>query len=178
SVARLQEFALDFKVEPVDLAEAVRRVINQRRKQFIRLTLYPEIDAPDGDWHVLTDAKWNGFVIDQIVSNALKYGSQGGAPGQRLRFSLRRTEAGVTLTIADQGPGIPPEDLPRIFDPFFTGVNGRRFADATGIGLFVVREVTSRLGHRVAVASAPGQGTAVTLTYEPYKSVRLEGPAR
>lgn len=165
SMARLENFAVDFRIERVDLLEAVRGVINARRKQFIRAAIYPEIEAAEGDWSVLTDAKWNAFAIDQVVSNALKYGAQGGAPGQKLHFRLRRAPDRVTLEIADQGPGIPSEDLPRVFEPFFTGANGRRYADATGIGLYLVDQVARELGHQVSVDSTVGAGTVVTFTY-------------
>lgn len=71
----------------------------------------------------------------------------------------------MVLTIADQGPGIPPEDLPRVFEPFFTGENGRRFGGATGIGLYLVRRIVDELEHEIAMESAPGAGTTVRLTY-------------
>lgn len=167
NMARLSDFAVDYQVRPVDLLESVRAVINGRKKQFIRLGVFPEVAAPEGtEWTVLTDEKWNRFIIDQIVANALKYGAQSGKPDQRLRVTPARDGRRVILSIADQGPGIPPEDLPRVWEPFFTGANGRRFAQATGIGLYLVKQVADRLGHGVAIASVEGQGTVVTLTYQ------------
>ena len=166
NTTRLQDFALDYHIRRVDLLHSVRQVANARKRQFIRLGIFPAVDAAAGeDWHVLTDEKWNAFAIDQIVSNALKYGSQTGRPDQRVRFSLTRTGDEVALGIADDGPGIPPQDLPRVFEPFFTGENGRRYAHATGIGLFLVKRVMEELGHRVAVRSVEGEGTTVTLRY-------------
>jgi len=166
NMARLQEFAVDFRVEQVDLQQAVREVINQRKKQFVRSEIFPVLEVADGDWTVLTDAKWNGVLLDQIVANALKYGAQAGPQGQKLTFAVsRRVPDEVVLSISDQGPGIPPEDLPRVFDAFFTGANGRRFAGATGIGLYLVRLVATELGHTVQVESTVGQGTTVTITY-------------
>lgn len=165
NMARLQDFALDYKIERVDLLTAVRRVVNGRKKQFIRVGIFPEVIAPDADYPVLTDDKWNRFVIDQVVANALKYGAQFGQPGQRIRLELRRAPGAIVLAISDQGPGIPPQDLPRLFEPFFTGENGRRYADATGIGLYLVKGVMDSLGHQIAITSEEGQGTTVTLTY-------------
>jgi two-component system, OmpR family, sensor histidine kinase YxdK len=165
-MARLDHFAADYHIERVDVAEALRGAINRRRRQFIRVGIFPEIHAGDEEWIVRTDAKWHALVLDQIISNALKYGAQGGPAGQRLRCRLGRTGAGaVTLAISDEGPGIVPEDLPRLFEPFFTGQNGRRYADATGVGLYIVRQVLERLGHTIAIDSAPGAGTTVTITY-------------
>lgn len=169
NMARLSDFAVDYHIRRTDLLASVRQVINSRKKQFIRAGIFPEIDAADGDWTVLTDDKWNRFVIDQIVANGLKYGAQSGKPNQRLKLSLVRQGQQVVLTIADQGPGIPAEDLPRVFEPFFTGENGRRFAQATGIGLYLVRLVVDRLDHRIAITSEEGVGTTVSLTYhDPY----------
>jgi signal transduction histidine kinase len=168
TMARLQEFARDYHVRRLDLLEQVRKAINQRRKQFIRAGIFPVMEAaPDTAWPILTDEKWHGFVLDQIIANALKYAAQTGRPDQRLVFRLDRDPAqrAIRLQIADQGPGIPPEDLPRVFEPFFTGENGRRFGGATGIGLYLVKQVTDELGHPIAIASAAGQGTTVTLTY-------------
>lgn len=159
NMARLQDFALDYLIEPVDLGALVRRVINQRKKQFIRTRIFPEVT---GEAVVRTDGKWLAFVLDQIMSNALKYGAQVERPDQRLHFTITPQ----TLTIADQGPGIPAHDLPRVFDAFFTGENGRRFGGATGIGLYLVRQVTDQLGHRITIDSAPGHGTTVTLTFQ------------
>ncbi|MEW6524313.1 MAG: sensor histidine kinase [Bacillota bacterium] len=165
NTARLQNFAMDYHIQRVDLLGALRAVINQRKRQFIRLEVFPVVEAGDGDWAVLTDDKWNRFVIDQIVANALKYAGQSGPPGQRLVCRLAMEPSVVTLTIQDQGPGIPPEDLPRVFEPFFTGENGRRFGGATGIGLHLVQEVLDRLGHSIDISSEVGEGTTVTLTY-------------
>ncbi|HEV2121647.1 MAG TPA: ATP-binding protein, partial [Chloroflexota bacterium] len=166
NTTRLQDFALDYHIRRVDLLQSVRKVVNARKRQFIRLGIFPAVDAAeDADWHVLTDEKWNTFAIDQILSNALKYGSQVGRPKQRLRLSLSHRVGAVTLAITDEGPGIPPQDVPRVFEPFFTGENGRRYSHATGIGLYLVKRVIDQLGHQVALQSVEGQGTTVTLTY-------------
>jgi len=167
NMARLRDFAQDYLVRRVNLLDAVREIVNHRKKQFIRTGIFPEVDAdPDEDWVVLSDPKWNRFVIEQVVANALKYASQAGRERQRLRFVLSRTGAAATLQIVDQGPGIPPEDLPRVYEPFFTGENGRRFGGATGIGLYLVRQVVDRLGHKLRITSVVGEGTTVHLTYD------------
>ena len=68
--------------------------------------------------------------------------------------------------MADNGIGIPPEDLGRVFDPFFTGLNGRAFPQATGMGLYLAREVCHRLGHTISLESAPGKGTTARLRFQ------------
>jgi len=164
NMARLQDFALDYRIEPVALDVLLAQLVNQRKRQFIRAAIFPELAAEPVT--VLTDAKWIGFVIDQIIGNALKYGAQSGKAGQRLRLTLTAADRTVTLTIADQGPGIPPQDLPRVFDAFFTGENGRRYADATGIGLWLVKRVLDQLGHTIGITAVEGEGTTVTLAFQ------------
>ena len=104
---------------------------------------------------VLTDEKWLLFVIEQVLSNALKYTPEGSV--------TIFAEAPGTLCIRDTGIGIEAADLPRIFETGFTGCNGRLDKRATGIGLGLSRRILERLGHRIAVESTPGQGTTVRL---------------
>ena len=104
---------------------------------------------------VLTDEKWLGFVIGQLLSNALKYTPAGG--------TIRVYGDGETLTVADNGIGIRDEDLPRVFEKGFTGYNGREDKKSTGIGLYLCRRILNRLGHDITVTSRPGQGTIVRL---------------
>ena len=103
---------------------------------------------------VVTDRRWFGFVLEQILSNAVKYTERGG-----VTISLDED----ALTIADTGIGVRPEDLPRVFEKGFTGYNGRLDARASGIGLYLVKRAADALGIRVSMRSTPGEGTAVTL---------------
>ena len=120
---------------------------------------------------VLTDEKWLGFVIGQILSNALKYTRTGG-----IRIYLKDTPdmntvsntpsaAPVTLVIEDSGIGIRAEDLPRIFEKGYTGVNGRENNQATGIGLYLSNKIMKRLGHRIYITSKEGKGTKIFLEF-------------
>ena len=104
---------------------------------------------------VLTDGKWLGFVVEQVLSNALKYTPEGG--------TIRVYGDGDTVVIADDGIGIRPEDLPRVFEKGFTGYNGRTERKSTGIGLYLCKQVCERLCHGITVTSRPGQGTLVRL---------------
>lgn len=120
---------------------------------------------------VLTDEKWLGFVIGQILSNALKYTRTGG-----ISIYLKDTPdidnvlninsaSPVTLVIEDTGIGIRAEDLPRIFEKGYTGVNGRENNRATGIGLYLSHKIMNRLGHRIYITSEEGKGTKVFLEF-------------
>ena len=107
--------------------------------------------------HVLTDEKWLSFVIEQLISNALKYTSEG-----EINIYLDENTA-KTLVISDNGIGIRPEDLPRIFEKGFTGFNGREDKKSTGIGLFLCKKILTKLSHTITVTSEVGKGTTVKL---------------
>ncbi len=164
-MTRLSGFSLDYQIKPVDLVEDIRSVIHQKKREFIRRRVFPKMTMDQTiHWKVLTDSKWNRFVIEQIVQNALKYASQL-EKSSYLTFDLTREPKQIVLRIADQGPGIPIQDLPRIFDPFFTGENGRRYPGATGMGLPLVKKVCTALGQQIKVESTEGQGTTVSIFY-------------
>lgn len=114
------------------------------------------LDMEPFDGGALTDAKWLGAVITQVLTNSLKYTPPGG------RIAIGMKEPGV-LTVADNGIGIRPEDVPRVFERGFTGFAGRVHEKSTGIGLYLCREIMSRLGHKIALSSEVGQGTVVRL---------------
>ena len=101
------------------------------------------------------------FILDQIVSNAVKYR----APQQpALHISAERADDRVLLSIADNGIGIPESDLPRIFEKGFTGQNGRTIHSSTGIGLYLCKRLCDKLGIGLA-ASSTGRGTTITLSF-------------
>ena len=104
---------------------------------------------------VLTDEKWLGFVVEQIISNAVKYTSEGG-----IRICM--PEPGI-LRIEDTGVGICAEDLPRIFENGYTGFNGREDKRASGIGLYLCKRITENLGHGISAESQQGEGTTILL---------------
>ncbi len=165
-MARLEEFALDFHLQKMNLKEEVNRILGERKRQWIRQRIYPRWEEDqEGSWEVYTDSKWNRFVLDQIFNNAIKYASQVCDTQQYLHLSLRRKGKWVCLTIRDEGPGIPAQDVPRVFDPFFTGENGRRFKESTGIGLYLVKQVLTSMDHQIEIRSTEGMGTSVTLFY-------------
>ena len=109
----------------------------------------------DESRRAVTDEKWLGFVIGQVLSNALKYTSRGG-------ITISMPEHGI-LSIRDTGMGIAPEDLPRIFERGYTGCNGRTDRRSSGIGLYLCRRVCDALGHTITARSAPGEGTEIRI---------------
>lgn len=150
---RLDASATDYVLREYDLDAIVRGAVKKFSGEFIerRLTL----DFQPTNARVLTDEKWLSFVLEQLLSNALKYTPEG-----RVSIYL---EAPATLCVADTGIGIAPEDLPRVFEQGYTGYNGRADKRASGLGLYLCRRVCQNLGHTITAASEPGKGTVVRL---------------
>ncbi|WP_161780733.1 sensor histidine kinase [Tumebacillus flagellatus] len=164
--ARLHEFSLDSRMETVELLALLRGIINEHKTEWIRYRLFPKIECDREEVFVRTDLKWFGFLCDQIVRNALQYGSKT-AEGQRVPGSfwlrVRDGEDAVEVQFQDFGIGIPAEDVRYVFQPFYTGRNGRTHSRATGMGLYLVKTAAQRLGHTVELHSVEGEGTTVTL---------------
>ena len=151
---RLDSDTTDYVFREQALDPIVREAVKKFAGQFIRKKLrltYEPIRA-----RVLTDEKWLCFVIEQILSNAVKYTNEGG-----VTITWQEPD---TLVIRDTGIGIAPEDLPRVFEKSYTGYNGRSDKKSSGIGLYLCRRICTRLGHRIGVSSEPGRGTAVWIS--------------
>lgn len=148
---RLEEGGSDLVIRECQLDELIRAALRKFSPQFIRKKL--TLDYTPSGASVLTDEKWLLFVIEQVLSNALKYTKTGG---------ISITFSGGILTVRDTGIGIAPEDLPRIFEKGYTGCNGRRDMKASGIGLYLCRRVCRMLGHGISAESGAG-GTAVSI---------------
>lgn len=145
----------DLMVQWNDLDTIVRQAVHKYAGMFIRRRLSLAYEPLNRK--VLTDEKWLVFVVEQILSNAVKYTRQGG-----VTICLEE-EPEPTLVIRDTGIGIAWEDQPRIFEKGFTGYNGRGDKRSTGIGLYLCRRILKRLSHDILVESEPGKGTAVRI---------------
>lgn len=150
---RLENGATDYVIRETDLDSVIRPVLRQFAGEFISRKL--KLDYTPVQRKVLTDGKWLSFVVEQVLSNALKY-----TPSGSVSISM---EEPATLVIRDTGIGIPPEDLPRVFERNYTGLAGRADTRASGLGLSLCKSVCDRLGHTISIESAPGEGTAVRI---------------
>ena len=157
---RLGGESTDLVLKACDLDAVIRAAVKEYARLFIlkKLTL---TFTPTGRT-VLTDEKWLGFVIGQLLGNALKYTNQGG---------VSIFAQGDRLIIEDTGMGIPESELPRIFEKSFTGENGRRLERATGLGLYLCKRTCDLLGHGITAESEVGKGTRVILDLS-----RMENP--
>ena len=150
---RLENGATDYVIKETDLDSVIRPVLRQFAGEFISRKL--KLDYTPAERKVLTDGKWLSFVVEQVLSNALKY-----TPSGSVSIFMEEPAA---LVIRDTGIGISPEDLPRVFERNYTGLAGRADTRASGIGLSLCKSVCDRLGHTISIESTPGEGTSVRI---------------
>ena len=151
---RIGNIAADLVIGQCNLQSIVRECVKKYALPFIVKKLSVEMDSLSAA--VVSDAKWLRFIIEQILSNAVKYTKEGG-----VKINFREN----ALVIADSGIGIRPEDLPRIFEKGYTGYNGRVDNRASGIGLFLAKKVADALSIDISVQSVLGKGTTVALRF-------------
>ncbi|PWU66836.1 MULTISPECIES: sensor histidine kinase [Gracilibacillus] len=159
--SRLQQFERDFHVEKIDLNQLVRTVIQEYKSSFIRHHVYPKIEIPSNTY-IYSDQKWLGFVLGQITSNAIKYAS---GTKTNITFSTDNQYGYYTLSIIDQGIGIPKQDIKQVFHPFFTGENGRNYQESTGMGLYLTKQICDELHHQVSIDSEVKKGTKISISF-------------
>ena len=160
----------DYRIRSVFLADIVRAVCRSNARFLIERGVSVSLDMPD-DLQVFTDEKQAAFIVSQAVVNAAKYGAL------HLTFTARDTQdtAGarcVTLAIADDGWGIPEEDVPRVFERGFTGTRGRQAGSSTGMGLYLAATLCEKLGLGLSLSSEEGEGTTVELRF-PFDERRI-----
>jgi len=161
-LSRLETFEQDFAVERINLREWANEVILHNRRLFIRSGVFPRLEA-DEELAVHADRKWLSFILEQLLANAVNYSKQGS--GGSVVVAAYRSERGTVVEVRDQGAGIPQSDLKRIFQPYFTGENGRSFKESTGMGLYLVKSAMDRMGYPVEAESRVGEGTIMRLIF-------------
>lgn len=144
----------DYVIRTCAVDDVVRAAVRRFAGEFIDRRI--ALDYTPVEWETVTDGKWLTFVVEQLLSNALKYTGQDG--------TIRIYREGDDLCIRDSGMGIAPEDLPRVFDMGYTGQNGRLDRRSSGIGLYLCRRICRNLRHEIRIESVPGVGTTVYLT--------------
>ena len=153
---RMESMSSDLSFEVYALDDILRKCIRKYSQMFILQKIKLQYEPVQKK--VLTDEKWTAFVLEQLLSNALKYTSGEGA-------CISVYMEGEELVIGDTGIGIYPEDLPRVFEKGFTGYNGRSGRKSTGIGLYLCKTVMDKLKHGIRIESEPDKGTKVFLNF-------------
>lgn len=145
---RLDSDSSDFVIKSYDLDMIIRQAVRRYAPLFIRRKL--RLDYRPVEAEVLTDEKWLVFVLEQLLSNAVKYTAKGCVT---IKFRDNK------LSVSDTGIGIAPDDLPRIFEKGYTGMSGRTDKKSTGLGLYLCKTVCDKLGHDLSVRSEVGKGS-------------------
>lgn len=156
--ARSEHTEKDYSVREICLSDVVHEAIADNK--YLLRQNHVTIAVEDMDHVVYTDDKWVRFILDQLISNAVKYRTDQPV----LHFFTWKENDRVLLSVEDNGIGIPAGDLPRIFEKGFTGENGRRIHSSTGIGLYLCRRLCDKLGIGIS-ASSSGKGTTISLSF-------------
>lgn len=151
---RMGSDSRDYVLRPCLLEPVVKQSVKKFAPLFIRSRI--KLELGDLSATVVTDEKWLAFCLEQLLANAIQY-----APRGTVTVECRDGR----LVVRDTGIGIAPEDLPRVFEKGYTGLNGRREKQATGIGLYLCRRILTTLGHTISIASEIGRGTEVTISF-------------
>lgn len=154
---KLSNQVSDFRFEMLEVKELVIALVKKYRSQFLQKEMTVEVV---GSWQIRSDRKWLTFALSQVIDNAVKYSPSGSTVAIHL-------ENGIT--ISDQGIGILPEDIPRLFEEGFTGYNGREHQKASGFGLYLTKRVLTQLELTIQVTSQIDHGTQVRIWQEKNK---------
>ncbi len=156
---RLDSSSTDYVFKEHEIDAVVKQAVKKFASEFINEKITLEYAPLQGK--VITDDKWLSFVIEQILSNSLKYTKEG-----KIRIYMKEP---LLLCIEDTGIGIAPQDLPRIFEKGYTGLNGRTDKKASGIGLYLCKRICDNLGVKITAYSQLDKGTAICLDLRQYE---------
>ena len=157
---RLESFHEDLVLKKENLEDLVKEIVKKYAIFFIQKGL--SLSLHDLDRTIITDKKWFVVILEQVLSNSLKYTSQGG-----IEIYFQED----TLYIKDSGLGIQDADLLRVFERGFSGYNGRLTQQSSGLGLYLSEKIADELGHQISIASQVGQGTTVMINFSEKKMI-------
>ena len=158
--SRSDEVGKDYIIKKVGLSKLVKDVIKRNQRDFISKRI--SLQLGDLDEIIYSDTKWVEFILNQIIGNAIKY-SKG--KDDKIEIYSKKISSAVILTIKDHGVGIIERDLNRVFEKGFTGENGRKFGKSTGIGLYLCKKLTDKLGLGLQVQSEENVGTEISIIF-------------
>lgn len=157
---RLESFHEDLVLKKENVEDLIKEIVKKYAIFFIQKGL--SLNLHDLDRTIITDKKWFVVILEQVLSNSLKYTSQGG-----IEIYFQED----TLYIKDSGLGIQDADLLRVFERGFSGYNGRLTQQSSGLGLYLSKKIADELGHQISIASQVGQGTTVMISFSEKKMI-------
>ncbi|MCX4253844.1 MAG: sensor histidine kinase [Bacilli bacterium] len=155
----------DYLINEVSLKKVINNVAIKNKDEILANKI--DFLVNNINTKVYTDSKWLEFIINQIISNSIKY--QNKKTKSIIKISTYEKDAKIILEIYDNGIGISASDLPQVFDKTFTGLNGRSNAKSTGMGLFIAKKLCEKLGHKIEIESKKNQFTKVIITFSKNK---------
>ncbi|MCH4896013.1 HAMP domain-containing histidine kinase [Marinilabiliaceae bacterium JC040] len=149
--SRADSLKQDLVFESININDAISFVVNDLKRFFIRKSVFPELLINKNE-NITSDLKWFRFIVYQLLTNAIKY-------SDKKNSKIIISYSDKILSIKDNGIGIPSKDIKRIFDMFYTGYNGRKMGESTGVGLYLVKKVCEDLNYKIEVITKIGSGT-------------------
>lgn len=153
---QFENASLDFNFQEISLDDLIRQILKKYAVLFVHSNI--TLNYVPLSKQVLSDNKWLSFVVEQLISNALKYTQAG-------QIAILWETNNQCLSITDTGVGICQEDIPRVFEKGFTGFNGQLDKKSTGFGLYMSKKIVEKLGHSVKIQSKVGEGTTVSIIF-------------
>lgn len=151
----------DYIIKEKSLQEIIKNVALKNKDDLLASKV--KLDVNVNNIKVLTDAKWLEFILNQIINNSIKYKRE--TTDSYIKITALEKESKIYLCILDNGIGIPKDNLSRVFDKSFTGLNGRKKAKSTGMGLYIAKKLCKKLGHIITIESKVGEYTKVTIIF-------------
>lgn len=151
----------DYLIKETNLKKIINNVALRNKDDLLEKNINFMVDV--GNIRVLTDSKWLEFIINQIVSNCIKYTKNNGE--KIIKLYIEEDSKQINLHIYDNGIGIPSKDIKRVFEKTFTGENGRTMSKSTGMGLYIVKKLCDKLGHKITIDSIKGEYTDVIISF-------------
>ena len=151
----------DYLIKEIELNKVISNVAIKNKDILLENTIDFEVEI--GNKKVLTDSKWLEFIVNQIVSNSIKYIRNG--VEHLIRITAEENSKNIILKIYDNGIGIEKSDIPKVFDKTFTGNNGRKIETSTGMGLYISKQLCKKLGHKITIDSKEKEYTEVSILF-------------
>ncbi len=159
---RSENTEVDYIIKEVDLNKVIRDVMLKNKDVLLEKNI--AITSDVHNIRVLTDYKWLEFMMNQVVSNSMKYMKD--VDDKKIEIKAYKQDKHIVLEIWDNGIGIPASDIGRVLNKTFTGQNGRKVPGSTGMGLYIVSNLCKKLGHKIEIESIEGEYTKVKFVFD------------
>lgn len=148
----------DYLIKEVHLQKIIHELALKNKDNFLEQNI--DFLVSNKDVKVYTDSKWLEFILNQIINNSIKYKKDNNS---FIKIEIEETSDLVIISVIDNGIGIPKSDIPRVFDKSFTGENGRIRNKSTGMGLFICKNLCTKLGHKIEIDSVKDEYTKIDI---------------